>query len=205
MVKRLRKLLRLNSQNSDSTGAGSRSRIDIIPLAILGILGIILILIGSARYVQKPGHVEPSPPLGLRDTEIGASDYVSDLESSLERAISQMRGIGSVSVVVTLETDRQTIYATSSSNDTERIEEHDSSGGVRTTQRSTTTTEPIVVRKSGGNEELVMVGVEPPKVRGVLVVAEGASTPEVRLEIAQAVSSALGVALHRVAVVEKEV
>ncbi|MFY9485881.1 MAG: stage III sporulation protein AG, partial [Bacillota bacterium] len=138
-------------------------------------------------------------------TEIGASDYVSDLESSLERAISQMRGIGSVSVVVTLETDRQTIYATSSSNDTERIEEHDSSGGVRTTQRSTTTTEPIVVRKSGGNEELVMVGVEPPKVRGVLVVAEGASTPEVRLEIAQAVSSALGVALHRVAVVEKEV
>lgn len=205
MTEWLKKLLRLDGRDSNSNGTGTRSGIDLIVLAVLGILGIALILIGSARYSRNPEYVEPSLPLVSEEAGESPNDYAAALESDLERTISQMRGIGSVSVVITLEAERQTILATATSDDTERIEEHDSSGGIRTTQRTVATAEPVVIRSSGGNEELVVVGSEPPRVRGVLVVAEGAATPETRLEIAQAVSAALGIALHRVAVVEKGV
>jgi len=205
MTKWLKKLFRLSSKNHDSGGNGTAKGLDLILLIVLGILGITLMLMGSGKLSRQGDRVEPVASSSQQEVKTPATDYVSRLEHDLEQAIGQMKGIGAVSVVITLEADSRTIFATSTSDDTERIEERDSSGGVRTTHRAVVTTEPVVIRSSGGNEELVVVGVEPPKVNGVLVVAEGATTPETRLAIAQAVSAALGIALHRVAVVEREV
>lgn len=202
----LRRIFGNAGRNMDSERATtSASWVSATSLIIVGALGVALILLGSGRGLHAP-EASPGPastePISNDETH---SDYAAALELSLERALGQMKGIGRVSVIVTLETDSRKVLATATSDDTEQVEERDSSGGVRTTKRTTVTEEPVVTRSATGEESLVVLGVEPPEVRGVLIVAEGAGDPAVKLEIAQAVSSLLGIALYRVAVVEREV
>lgn len=201
----LRGLLGKGNRDPDSDRVAATPWVSIVSLIVVGALGVALIVLGSGRRFDPPA-AGPAPTstaqVGNEETQ---SDYAAAMELSLERALGHMRGIGKVSVVVTLETDTRKVLATATSDDTEQVEERDSSGGVRTTKRTTVTEEPVVTRSASGDESLVVLGFEPPEVRGVLVVAQGAADPAVKLEIAQAVSSLLGIALYRVAVVEREV
>ncbi len=209
MIDRLSRLIRRTSPEGDSDEARRRLDVGVVPLVLLATLGVTLIVLGSGLFRTKdrgqPRSIEEGGPLLPTENVDSAGDYASALERSLEAALSQMRGVGSVSVIVTLDADARMVYATIRSDDKEQVEERDSGGGTRSTTRSKVTEEPVITRTAGGGEEIVLVGSEPPKVRGVLVVADGARSPEMKLEIAQAVSAVLGIALHRVAVVEREV
>lgn len=209
MIDWLSRLIRGTNSDSDSDETGSRSSVGVLPLVFLAALGAALILLGSGLLHtgdrSQPQSDQAGRSLLPADNVASADDYAAVLERNLESALSRMRGVGGVSVIVTLDADARKVYATIKSDDNEQVEEKDSSGGTRTTTRAKLTEEPVITRTAGGGEEIVFVGSEPPKVRGVLVVADGARSPEMKLEIAQAVSAVLGIALHRVAVVEREV
>lgn len=209
MIDWFSRLIRRTGSDGESDETGGRPGVGVVPLVLLATLGIALIIFGSGLFGKKNG-VEPlgieegGSQLSMQNVSL-SGDYAAVLERDLESALSRMRGVGAVSVIVTLDADVRMVYATSKSEDKEQVEEKDSSGGTRTTTRAKLTEEPVITRAAGGGEEMVFVGSEPPKVRGVLVVADGARSPEMKLEIAQAVSAVLGIALHRVAVVEREV
>jgi len=203
------RLIRRTSPGQDSDETGGKPGIGVVPLVLLATLGVALIVLGPGLFGTRDGGEprsveQPTSLLSSHGVDT-AGDYAAVLERDLEAALSRMRGVGAVSVIVTLDADARTVYATSKSEDKEQVEEKDSSGGTRVTTRAKMTEEPVITRAPGGGEEIVVVGSEPPKVRGVLVVADGARSPEMKLEIAQAVSAVLGIALHRVAVVEREV
>lgn len=141
-------------------------------ILIIFIIGIVLMLISVKGNEQK----------------IEKNVYEGE-EKRLEQIISDIKGVGDVSVMITYQSGagKELAYETRSnraerdSNITENIDK----------QAVVTSGEPVVLR------ELY------PEVKGVIVTASGAGDARIRANISEAVCAALGVAAHKVCIFEK--
>lgn len=117
-------------------------------------------------------------------------------ETRLQEALSKIRGAGDVSVMLTYENGRELVPAYSTDTQSSK------SGEVVSENEST---RPITVMKSGQEEAMVLKEVEP-RIRGVIVIAEGADDIKVRMDLLRAVSKVLAIELERIEVftMEKE-
>ncbi len=97
-----------------------------------------------------------------------------------------MAGVGRVKVMLTLDSTEEQILATNSRNQTAQ------SGSSEETRPATVNT--------GGGENPIVLTEKLPKVRGVIVSAEGAGNFSVRMNIITAVSTVLGIDQSRVEV-----
>lgn len=113
-------------------------------------------------------------------------------EARLAAIISDIKGAGQVSVMITYEDsgEKDIAYEVKSGRTTKEA------GGVLTEnidkQAVMTSGEPTVVKETY------------PQVKGVVVTAEGAADASVKNNIREAVQSALGVASHKICVFEKK-
>ncbi len=137
---------------------------------ILLAVGIGLLLLGSL-----PGKKDDPPQPAANAAE---KDYVSDLEARLEETLSSIEGAGEVSVTL-VPRDRGSLDV-----------DKDSSGDGSKT---------VIVSGQGGSQALVLAE-KYPAVQGAIVVARGAGSDRVRADLAEAVSTALGIGAHRVKV-----
>ena len=101
------------------------------------------------------------------------------LEKKLEEILSSMRGAGRVRVMLTLDRTAEQIIASNEKN---------ASGEKSTSSES----RPATVQ-SGGREEAIVLSEVFPRIRGVIVIAEGAADIGVRQSIIAAVSTVLGI------------
>ncbi len=120
-------------------------------------------------------------------TALTTEEYAKYLENKLSNVLSQINGAGNVSVVVTLVSGVEYVYATNT------IEETTSQtvGGTTTTQ--TTTKEELILISQSGKDSPIIIRENLPKVGGVLVVSSGASNISVMLELQKAVMALLDV------------
>lgn len=138
---------------------------------IIFIIGIVLLMFSGIGHNQQTDNI-----------------YEGE-EKRLEQIISDIKGAGKVSVMITytagagkeLAYEMRTNRAERDADITENIDR----------QVVVTSGEPVVVR------ELY------PEVRGVIVTASGAGDPGVCAGIREAVCAALGVAAHKVCIFEK--
>lgn len=139
-------------------------------LLALGILGMLLIA-GGGRT-------------GLESSEKPAAEtyqetYRQELEQRLEGLLGEIRGVGSVSVMITLETREETIYALDTKESDNSLEQ-----------------EHVLL---AGDEPLVET-VWYPQVQGVAVVCQGADNIEVCSQITQIASVLTGVTTNRISI-----
>lgn len=184
-------------------------------LAALGILGAALMIFGpgTQKADRQQGSAEPVTAGAVGSaavTSVVAPDEESpgaakQLERELTATLAQMAGVGDVKVLVTLETGSERVYAMDTSSDRRTTDETDKSGGRRRVEEQTNNARPVLARDDDGKREAPILIVERyPRVRGVVVVADGAGSPTVRLAITRAVSSALNLPSYRVTVVPKK-
>ena len=136
-------------------------------------------------------------PASPRD---GPTEGEASLESRLEDILSTLRGAGRVRVLVTYSTAGERVAATVSTVD-ESVSE--TSGGAATTrsEQSRQMRQPATVSGEGGQSPIILVEKEP-EIRGVIVVAEGAADPAVRLSLQRAVQAVTGIPLSCIEVFE---
>ena len=149
-------------------------------LIICGVALMAALLFGSLK--PRESSVSPSP---------AAEDCAQterDIEQRLTELISRIDGAGSCTVMVTLDTSSQRVYA----------EERSSSSSTGDSVRASSEDTSVVLAGSG--KEALETGTVLPQVRGVAVVCAGAANPAVREKIANAVCGALGIRLSRVCV-----
>ena len=115
-----------------------------------------------------------------------AMEYVGFLENKLSNVLSKISGAGETSVVITLESGFAYEYATDTETKTTS-----SSGG----ETSLVTQTVILV----SNEPVVTKEIYP-KIKGVVVVAKGASDVTIKLNILSAVETALEVSRDRITI-----
>ena len=106
-----------------------------------------------------------------------------------------MNGSGDVSVMITYDNSQEIEPAYNSSSTKETTSETDSSGGERTVE---TASENKTLVTSDSSNPIVI------KTKDVLVVASGASDPQIKQTLYEAVQTALQISGHQVEVYAKK-
>ncbi|MGI6144615.1 MAG: hypothetical protein GX092_06430 [Clostridia bacterium] len=175
----------------------------IVTLIILGILLMIVpgLLLDDQNKTAVP---EKIPQKSMEDMRPIASSLMS-MEDVLAKQItdilSQVEGVGHVSVAISLAAGQEQDYAKNVNNQKTIVEEKDTQGGVRVTTEIDEQTEYVLVQSR--NEPLVLKE-KAPEIKGVLVVAEGANDVELKIQLSRAVQSLFDLPAHKIMILPKE-
>lgn len=118
--------------------------------------------------------------------------YAESLEARLSSLLSRIDGAGRTQVLVTLRSGEETVWA--------RNEKSDSTDDADQS-RVQCEREYILVR-TGSTETGLPLRTVTPQILGVAVVCEGASDPQVRQNITQTLTAALGIGAGHISVVQ---
>lgn len=123
------------------------------------------------------------------------NDY---LEEKLEFILSQIQGVGKVDVLITYSesSSLNPLYNENSSSST--TEENADSDNKKVTQTQSTSKE--ILTDSSSNP--IIQKTSSPKIEGSVIIAQGASSADVKTRIVSAVEAATGLATHKIQVFE---
>lgn len=151
-----------------------------IEIYLLCIFAIILIVIYSSTIKTKS-------TTETTNADFTSQEYSLYLENKLADILSNITGVGTVKVMITLDGGMKYDYATES----EEITTSNEVGGNTTTK--TTKNEEVVIVTINGKATPLIIKESYPDVCGVVVVASGASNAQVKLNIMKAVKTLLNV------------
>lgn len=115
-------------------------------------------------------------------------EYISILEEKLNDVLSGISGAGKTKVLISI--DSSPILNIAQNEETKTVA---TSGGSTTT----TTTQPIYVTANGKSNPLI-IGETLPEIKGVIVVSSGAKDVRVKMDIINAVRTALGISSDKI-------
>lgn len=177
-------------------------------LIVLVLLGVLLFVISlptkSDGSVKKEiSSIQTTDSAAVETVALGKSkkDYVQELEERLKATLSDMEGVGKVSVMITLKASEELVLEKDESVNRSNTSEEDSEGGKRTVSQLESG-ESTVYISSGSNSEPYVIKTLLPTVEGVVVVAQGAGTGNVNRNITEIVMALFGVEAHKVQVVK---
>ena len=172
--------------------------------AIVIVIGIIVIIAGGSIFGTDKSKNAQTKAENTVDGSLPTSSSVEGTEVKLRSLLSQMQGVGKVDVMITYSTTKEDVPAYDIKKNQSSTDEKDSEGGTRSiTQEEYESTLAYEDSSSGGKIPVVLKELEP-EVKGVLVVAEGADSVEVRERIINAVTVVLDVPIHKVQVVQRK-
>lgn len=155
-------------------------------LVIIFIVGIGLMLLPQEKDKEKQ--------VSSTKTDCGTV-YKTELEKQLKTILSSVKGVGSTEVMITLENDGQTFFASDSRSEYQKRDD---------TEQNTEEKTYLLKNDAGGGESPVVVQQGKPNISGVLVIAEGAKQADIKNDIIRAVRAVLGVKAHRIEVLERK-
>ncbi|MGI6485768.1 MAG: stage III sporulation protein AG [Thermoanaerobacterales bacterium] len=127
------------------------------------------------------------------------SNYKTRTETQLAELLQKVENIGQVNVMITLENEELIETAFNIITNEKVSEERDNEGGIRTITEIQENQEVVVISKSG-EDEPVVIKKTTPKIKGVLIVAEGASSSHVKEKIIRAASTLLDIPVYKISV-----
>lgn len=143
----------------------------------------LILIIGVVLMVAAGGHSRG------KETVTAANEITAaDEEKRLADILSQIDGAGEVSVMITYysSAEKNIAYETKTASREDKSERSEDKKAVMTDG------EPMVVKEVY------------PRVKGVIVTAQGAGNTAVRSAISEAVSASLDVPVHRICIYKKE-
>lgn len=176
---------------------------NITNLAMLLVIGIIILIASSTFNSKNKGNsslslIKENNQENMMVKQNSLIDaYTENVEEKLEKILSQIKGVGKVKVMVTLEDTVERIPAINTTNSSETTSEKDAQGGVREVIREDNTKQ-VVVNNSGSSKSLVVIKEVNPKIKGVIVVAQGAEDIYVKERLYLAVKTVLDIQGNRV-------
>lgn len=163
-------------------------------LIIAGIAALLLIFISDFLPKGQTTNIPAS-------TTLSSSEYIASLEKKLTDVITNISGVGQSTVMVTLESGTEYVYANEERKNTDKTTEgYSDDQGTRTQERDDTEQKIIVVDGvNGGKQALVRTEIEP-KIKGVVIVCEGGDQALVQQRVINAVTTVLNISSRRVCV-----
>jgi stage III sporulation protein AG len=201
------------------SGVGGAGRVRTFRwLVLIGLIGAALLLIASLLNIKTVDpHKQPefAPPGDLdapqQETFLGSSegktDSFADIESALESRLKDLletiAGVGSVNVLVTVESTEETVVQLNEKMTQQLTNESDRNGTSRHITEVSRDGQVVLYEMSGGQSPIIVKRLKP-KVRGVVIVAKGAENATVQKLLQEAVSRGLDVPMHRISVVPRK-
>lgn len=168
--------------------------------AIVLIIGLLLaVIVWPASGDEPSGDDTPKAETLLVGTD--ELTYEEKLEEKLAEILSQVKGAGKVTVMITLESSSELVLQTDETKNTETVHEQDSAGGVRDSNTVDYNSDTVQAGSDGSPYVIKEIN---PKVSGVLVLAQGAKSAAVKNEIYEAVEALFNLEVHKIKVLEAE-
>lgn len=192
-VKRTRSSFSVSEELPERLQAVLRSRWALACLAVLGVLLLMWPVSGGNKGTVKPEQKSlPSAKGGSIKT---------DMERELSAILSEIDGAGNVAVSITLASEGISSFAVNTKETKTSTEETDKGGTVRKTADTSISQDVVMMT---GNQSPLLVEKKSPQVKGVLVVAAGASDSAVKERIMKAVATLLDIPASKVLVLPRE-
>lgn len=153
--------------------------------------GIVLILAVGLLLLSWPSKEQTVQAAGTE--EPAEWELLEETEARMERLLKQIQGVGSLSLMLTLESSaRKELTA-----DTELSY----SGQVAAPEEYSRKTETVIISTDQGDAPVVTYRIGP-VYRGAVVVCQGAENAGVRLAVTQAVAALTGLGSDRIMVIQ---
>ena len=154
-------------------------------LVIILIIGVALLILPNFSSSENKSE-EKASTSQIYDID----KYEKALEKKLSNMLSEVKGAGKVSVMITFSDYGKYFY--SQEQQSERSETV-----IKGNQK------PVLKNSSSGGEEPILIKAELPEISGVLITAEGADNPAVRENITDAVKAVLDINSKNISVLSK--
>ncbi|RSD27396.1 stage III sporulation protein AG [Mesobacillus subterraneus] len=184
-------------------------------LMIVVLFGAAIMLVGNILGEQGSDTAVPAmkEAEAVEDAEVFGqkksagndviSDYEEAYEAQLKEILERINGVGEVTVFVNVDATDRKVLEKNTSIQSQTTDETDREGGKRKVEDASKD-EQLVIIRNGEKEVPIVLETKKPEIRGVLVVAKGAENIQVKKWIIEAVTRALDVPNHRVAVMPKK-
>ena len=166
-------------------------------LVIVGIIGLLLVLISTFRR-SETSKTEITSADGSSYGGMTTDEYTSSTEKKLESVISDMLGGSKVSVMITLESGVERIYADEYKTDAETKKDQ---SAKKSEQNDSNQKNYVVMKDKDGNEHALMVTEKMPAIRGVIIVCDSGQTDSVSNAVKMAVRSALNISDYKICII----
>lgn len=149
----------------------------------------------NALFVNKSEQNKVTQKQDITNMESLSSD-----ETRLKNILAQINGVGSVDVMITYETSKEVVPAINLQENTESREERNSDGSIVFDNSKDSTQNIVTV---DGNDLVVLKEIKP-KVKGVIIVAEGADNLIIQNHIINAASAVFDISIDKIVVFQKK-
>lgn len=143
-------------------------------VALILAIGILLMLLPEKQDMPDSAPVQSSE---------------ENLQTQLEEILSQIRGVGKVRVLLTVESGEKTLYI----RDEDRSE---------SSENSQTRSQAVIITDSDRAQQGLISQVLPPSYLGAVIVCQGGDQPEVKLAVVEAVCDAVGLTADKISVLK---
>ena len=164
-------------------------------IMLLGFIGIFLIAFSTLTFKKKDENKQEEIKNCFNHNN--TDEYAKQLENKLNNIISKIKGVGKSEVFITIENGIENIYANSEKKTTNSNE--NLSGKM--SKKDDSQKDVVVIDSNEGKKALIVTQKEP-KIKGVLVVCEGADNIKVVEDVTQAISKCLNIKKNRLSVVK---
>jgi len=173
-------------------------------LVVVIAIGILIILISSfftpAQTNDSKKDVTYTP---ISQTQKADNEPNYKLEQRLAKILSEIRGVGRVSVMVTYYSGPESVLAKEEKNGQTNTNERDSTGGERKTVQNDLETSYVMADEQSGAKKPIVIRQIASKILGVVVVAEGGDNLTVKSDVVNAVEAATGIAEYKIKVFKR--
>ena len=169
-------------------------------LLIFLLAGVLLLVISMPVENGKSEIKKESSKEKIQNRE---EDYVSYMEKHLEEVLTQMEGVGDVTVMITLKSSAEKIVEKDTESEGEKVTESDSSGGTRLTENENKSEITVYSQDNTQGQEPYISKEISPKVEGVVVLASGGNQAMIKQNISEAVQALFDVDTHKIRIMKK--
>jgi stage III sporulation protein AG len=193
-------------------GAGGPTRIRAMRwLLLIGGLGVAIMIVNAYMTFDRVApttnpSVPPAtdvPAMSARSSDSPFASIEQPLESRLKDILEKIVGVGTVDVLVSVESTEEVVYVSNDQKSQQTTEEIDKSGGKRH-MTSITDNGTIVLYEQSGDQTPIITKKIKPRISGILIVAKGAENPTVKRLILDAVEKGINVPVNRISIVPRK-
>lgn len=175
-------------------------------LIFVFMLGLLMLSLGkllnvNTNEINKGSTKNMSNPVE-KDVIIKEPSYENNLEKQLADLLQKVNGVGDVEVMITLEDEILVEPAFNIVNTEKNSEERDNEGGVRTVIEKQTNKQAVLLKRSGEEEPMILRKTTP-RIKGILIIADGAFSSKVKEKIIKSTATLLDIPIYKISVLAK--
>ena len=166
-------------------------------IAIAVFFGVMLILAGDMVF---GGGENAETENETVKNNVSDNDYLSKLEEKTKGLLSQVDGAGNVDVMITLNSEGESVYARENKKSASQTEESAQQGDSRGIESKTEESTVVTVNNGDGSTSPVVIKEMTAEISGIVIVAEGGDNVLVKDSLIRAAQALFGVPANKVEV-----